>query len=158
MSSNVWHRVAWLIFCCFPSAFFHFSVPIFHVFLRPFYSSGFLHTLLLLRFLFDFLILLVRLRPLILFEILCYKPEVRGFHSRLDHWIFQLTWSFQPRYGPGFDSASNRNEYQEYSWGLRATGWLVRPTTHRDLWADCLENVGASTPHNPMGLHGLLQE
>jgi hypothetical protein len=28
----------------------------------------------------------------------------------------------------------------------------------RHLWADCLENVGASTSHNPMGLHGLLQE
>jgi hypothetical protein len=27
----------------------------------------------------------------------------------------------------------------------------------RDLCADCLENVGASTSHNPMGLHGLLQ-
>jgi hypothetical protein len=25
------------------------------------------------------------------------------------------------------------------------------------LWADCLENVGASTSHNPIGLHGLLQ-
>jgi hypothetical protein len=24
-------------------------------------------------------------------------------------------------------------------------------------WADCLENVGASTSHSPMGLHGLLQ-
>jgi hypothetical protein len=23
----------------------------------------------------------------------------------------------QPHYGPGVDSASNRNEYQEYSWG-----------------------------------------
>jgi len=28
-----------------------------------------------------------------------------------------LTQSFQPHYGPGVDSASNRNEYQEYSWG-----------------------------------------
>jgi hypothetical protein len=28
----------------------------------------------------------------------------------------------------------------------------------RYLCADCLENVGASTSHNPMGLHGLLQE
>jgi hypothetical protein len=27
---------------------------------------------------------------------------------------------------------------------------------HRHLWADYLENVGASTSHNPMGLHGLL--
>jgi hypothetical protein len=25
--------------------------------------------------------------------------------------------SFQPHYGPGVDSASNRNEYQESSWG-----------------------------------------
>jgi hypothetical protein len=25
------------------------------------------------------------------------------------------------------------------------------------MWADCPENVGASTSHNPMGLHGLLQ-
>jgi hypothetical protein len=28
---------------------------------------------------------------------------------------------------------------------------------HRHLWADCLKNVEASTPHNPMGLHGMLQ-
>jgi hypothetical protein len=26
-----------------------------------------------------------------------------------------------------------------------------------DIWAECPENVGASTSHNPMGLHGLLQ-
>jgi hypothetical protein len=25
--------------------------------------------------------------------------------------------SFQPHYGPGVDLASNRNEYQESSWG-----------------------------------------
>jgi hypothetical protein len=29
-------------------------------------------------------------------------------------------------------------------------------TPYRHLWADCLENVGASTSHNSMGLHGLL--
>jgi hypothetical protein len=28
---------------------------------------------------------------------------------------------------------------------------------HRNLWSDCLENVWASTSHNPMGFHGLLQ-
>jgi uncharacterized membrane-anchored protein len=37
--------------------------------------------------------------------------------------------------------------------GGRLIGWWP----HRHLWADCLENVGASTSHNPMGLHGLLQ-
>jgi hypothetical protein len=29
---------------------------------------------------------------------------------------FQFTQSFQLHYGPGVDSASNRNEYQESSW------------------------------------------
>jgi hypothetical protein len=32
-------------------------------------------------------------------------------------------------------------------------GWQ----SHRHLWADYLENMGASTSHNPMTLHGLLQ-
>jgi hypothetical protein len=36
--------------------------------------------------------------------------------------------SFQPHYGPGVDSASNRNEYQEDSWGVKG-GWRVRLTT-----------------------------
>jgi hypothetical protein len=26
---------------------------------------------------------------------------------------------FQPHYGPGVDSASNRNEYKESSWGVK---------------------------------------
>jgi hypothetical protein len=30
--------------------------------------------------------------------------------------------SFQPHYGPGVDSASNRNEYQESSWGVKGGG------------------------------------
>jgi hypothetical protein len=41
---------------------------------------------------------------------------------------------------------------------LGGKGWSVlkfgNPYSH--LWADCLENVGASTSHNPMGLYGLL--
>jgi hypothetical protein len=28
---------------------------------------------------------------------------------------FQFTYSFQQHYGPGVDSACNRDEYQEYS-------------------------------------------
>ena len=35
-------------------------------------------------------------------EALRYKPEGRWFNS------------FRPHYGPGIDSASNKNEYQEY--------------------------------------------
>ena len=49
-----------------------------------------------------------------LVESLRYKPVGRGFHSRLCHWKFSFTQSFRPRYGLGVDSASNRNEYQEY--------------------------------------------
>jgi hypothetical protein len=36
-------------------------------------------------------------------------------------------------------------------------GYKGRPARKADnLTAICLENVGASTSHNPMGLHGLL--
>jgi hypothetical protein len=47
-------------------------------------------------------------------EALRYKPEGRGFDSGWFHWIFSLTYSFRSHYGPGIDSASNRNECQEY--------------------------------------------
>jgi hypothetical protein len=77
-----------------------------------------------------------------------YKPESHDFQSLWGYWISQLTESFQSQYGLGFHSASNRIEYQEFFWGK---GW--KP--HRHLWADYLENVGASTSQNRMGLHGL---
>ena len=48
-----------------------------------------------------------------LVEALCYKSEGRGFDSQWCHWNFSLTF-FWPHYGPGVDSASNRNEYREY--------------------------------------------
>ena len=51
-----------------------------------------------------------------LVEALRYKSEGRGFDS---HWNFSLT-SFRPHHGPGIDSASNRNEYQEYFLGVKA--------------------------------------
>jgi hypothetical protein len=41
---------------------------------------------------------------------------------------FKLTQSFQPHYGSGVESASNRNEYQEYSLGVKR-GRRVRLTT-----------------------------
>src|SRR5215475_112494 len=52
-----------------------------------------------------------------LVEALRYKSEGRGFDSRWYHWNFSLTKSFRPQYGPGVDSASNRNEYQGYFLG-----------------------------------------
>jgi hypothetical protein len=35
----------------------------------------------------------------------------------LCHWNFSLTLSFRQHYGPGVNSASNGNEYQEYFLG-----------------------------------------
>jgi len=43
-----------------------------------------------------------------------------------------------PHYDPGVDSASNRNEYQEYSLGGKG-GRCVRLTTLPLSCADCLE-------------------
>ena len=48
-----------------------------------------------------------------------YKPEGRGSDSR-------LAYSFRQRYGRVADSSSNRNEYQEFFLGVKATfesGW-----------------------------------
>jgi hypothetical protein len=36
-----------------------------------------------------------------------------------------------------------------------AGAWGSQPYHH--LWADCLDNVGSLTSHNPIGLHGLLR-
>jgi hypothetical protein len=52
---------------------------------------------------------------------------------------------------------SNRNEYQESSWGVKG-GRFVRLTfSPPSVSRLSRENVGASTSHNPMGLQGLLQ-
>ena len=48
-----------------------------------------------------------------LVEALRYKSEGRGFDT---------PWGHRPHYGPGVDSASNRNEYQEYFLGVKAAG------------------------------------
>jgi len=46
-------------------------------------------------------------------DALRYKPEGRGFYSRWCPWNVSLISFFRPHYGPGVDSASKRNEYQE---------------------------------------------
>jgi hypothetical protein len=55
-------------------------------------------------------------------EALNYKPEGGGIDSRWFNWNFLFKKSFRPHYDPGVDSASNRNEYQEYFLGVKATG------------------------------------
>ena len=73
-----------------------------------------------------------------LIEALHYKPEGREFDSRWCHWNFSLTQSFRPHSGPEVDSASNRNEYQEYFLGGKG-GRCVGLTTSPLSCADCLE-------------------
>jgi hypothetical protein len=55
-------------------------------------------------------------------KVLCYKSEGLWFNSRWCHWNFSLTKFFRSHYGPGVDSASNRNEYQEHLLGVKAAG------------------------------------
>jgi len=55
-------------------------------------------------------------------KVLCYKSEGRWFEPRWCQWNFSLTYSFRSHYAPGVDSASNRNEDQEYFLGVNAAG------------------------------------
>jgi hypothetical protein len=65
-----------------------------------------------------------------LVEALRYKPEGCGFDG--------VTEIFHFIYGPGVDSASNRNEYQEYFLGGKGSR-CVRLTTLPPSCADCIE-------------------
>jgi hypothetical protein len=84
-----------------------------------------------------------------LVEALRYKPEGRGFFSRWCHWNFSLT--FWPHYDPGVDSASNRNEYQEYFLGGKG-GRCVWLMTLPPSCAGYLEVLEASTSWNHQSL------
>ena len=63
-------------------------------------------------------------------KLLHYKSEGRWIDFRWCHWNFLLTKSFRSHYGPGVDSASNRNEYHEYFLGGKG-GRCIRLTTLR---------------------------
>jgi hypothetical protein len=63
-----------------------------------------------------------------LVEALRYKPECCGFDSRWGFWNSSVTETFRPQYGPGVDSAFNRNENQGSPLGStcgRAYGWQI---------------------------------
>ena len=56
-------------------------------------------------------------------KVLCYKSEGRWFDSQLVPSEFFIDIkSFRSHYGPGVDSANNRNEYQEYFLEVKAAG------------------------------------
>jgi len=58
-----------------------------------------------------------------------------------------VSQSFRPHYGPGVDSASNINEYQEYFLGVKS-GRCVGLTTLPPACADCLEIWEPQPPGN----------
>ena len=58
--------------------------------------------------------------------------------------------SFRSHYGPGVDSASNRNEYREYFLGVKS-GRCVRLTTYHNPVL-LSRNLGTLTSWNPLGL------
>ena len=75
-----------------------------------------------LKFQFSRITFLCGARGGLVVKALHYKPASRGFDSRWCHWNFSLTYSFRSRYGPGVDSASDRNEYHVYFLGVKAAG------------------------------------
>jgi len=55
-------------------------------------------------------------------KVLCYKSKVAGSIPAGVIGTFIGIKSFRSHYGPGVDSASNRNEYQEYFLGVKSAG------------------------------------
>ena len=54
-------------------------------------------------------------------KVLCYNSEGRRFDSSVSGFFIDIK-SFRSHYGPGVDSASNINEYQEYFLKVKAAG------------------------------------
>ena len=78
-------------------------------------------------------------------NVLCYRSERCWFDPRWCH-----IKSFRSHYGPGFDSASDRNEYQEYFLGVKS-GRCARLTTYHHP-VPLSRNLGNLTSWNPLAL------
>lgn len=71
-----------------------------------------------------------------LVETLCYKPEGRWFDSQ---------WGHPAALGPWLETASNRNEYEEYVLGLNA-GCIFGLSTLPPTYTDCLDTFNVLQP------------
>ena len=71
-----------------------------------------------------------------LVKALRFKPEGRGFDSWWCHW----------HYGLEGDSASNRNECQEYILGAKGGRWVGLTTDHHEIWEPRLPGTLKACP------------
>ena len=72
-------------------------------------------------------------------KVVCHKSE---------HFLIDIK-SFRSQYGPGVETNSNRNEYQEYFLGVKG-GRSVRMTTYH-YPVPLSRNMGTLTSWNPLG-------
>ena len=81
-------------------------------------------------------------------KMLCYKSEGRLFDFGVIG-IFVDIKSFWSHYGPGVDSTSNRNEYQEYFLGVKTAGVYGWQPYHHPV--PLSRKLGNLTSWNPLG-------
>ena len=63
-----------------------------------------------------------RVMPFCMVAVLRHSNLFQVLPTFRQQYLHEVTQSFQSHYGPGIDSASNRNEYQEYFLGVQAAG------------------------------------
>jgi hypothetical protein len=80
-----------------------------------------------------------------------FKSEGRWFDPRWCHRICHWHTSFWSHYGPGVNSASNRNEYQGYFLGVNAAGaWGWQPYHHTVPFFKKSGNLTFLEPSGPL--------
>jgi hypothetical protein len=79
------------------------------------------------------------------------KSEGSGLDSWWIHYIFFPLYLILPA---SLWQLLTEMSIRKLSGGSATGSWGWQH--HRHLWADCLENVGVSTSHNPLNLHVLL--